>query len=107
MADDSEVEEILVALFEKAKKGCGNPMDTDNVKKWWFAHYRGNFYYAIHHKKKKYEEAAEQLLMKADDLGKTARKIAGDGALVTPLHACLASFQVDCPVSVIREDWCN
>ena len=105
--DDSEVEAILAELFNKAEKACGSPMETDKVKAWWSTHYRGNFYYAIHHKNKKYKDAQAQLLMKAADLGKTARIIAGDGATVTPLHACLASFQVDCPTSVIREDWCN
>ena len=107
MSDDQELEDILNELYAKAEKACGNPIDTAKVKAWWTTHSRGNFYYAINHKKKKYKDAREQLLMKAEDLGRTARKIAGDGQVVTPLHACLASFQVDCPASAIREDWCN
>lgn len=106
---DPKVQGILDDLYATAEGVCGKPMET-SVKDWWFTHYRGSIYYALNHKKKEYDkEAKMQLHAKAQELGAAARKLAGNGELVTPLHACLAAFQVDCPPGALafREDWCN
>jgi hypothetical protein len=105
-AASAEVEKILEELFSLAKNACKKPLEKDTVQQWWFAHYRAHFYYAIVHKQKKYKEAKSILQQKATMLGQAAERIAGSGQTVTPLHACLASFEVDCSPRY-REDWCN
>lgn len=102
---NEQVEKILEELYKKAQAACKEPIEK-SVKAHWYRHYRGNFYYAIHYKELKYADAKEELMRKSDDLGKVARRIAGDGNTVTPLHATLASFEVDCPADLF-EDWCN
>ena len=101
-----EVEAILDELVSVALAAAGGTVLKD-VERWWRGQYRAKFFYAIRMKKKSYGSDKSKLRAKAEELGRAARALAGADAAISPLHAAVASFQVDCPPTGILEDWCN
>ena len=101
-----DVELILDELVGVALGAAGGTVLKD-VEAWWRGQYRAKFFYAIRMKKRTYASDKDKLRLKAEELGRVARALAGADGAISPLHAAIASFQVDCPPTGILEDWCN